>query len=105
MREGICKAEAKFAGELSVGAILDRGHFIKGLFQVGPFEEGPSVRGHLDQACLQKIPNDYSMVEVVGVKMMRGKTDVTIPKLDIATCHLWGHRTILIPFIPYCNKQ
>ena len=32
MREGICKAEAKFAGELSVGAILDRGHFIKGLF-------------------------------------------------------------------------
>jgi len=32
MREGICKAEAKLAGELSVGAILDRGNFIKGLF-------------------------------------------------------------------------
>ena len=82
------------------------GPFYKGLFQVGPFEGGPSVRGHLDQACLQKIPNDYYMVEVVGVKMMRGKTDVTIQKLN-AICHLWGHRTslFLLFLIVISNKR
>ena len=53
MREGICKAEAKFAGELSVGAILDRGHFLKKRAILGgAIWGGPSVRGHLDQACL-----------------------------------------------------